>query len=145
MWCSREGGNGPALLHRALRAILLAALLPGAVQRKGSSAGALALLWMPLRSVHSSLGTLPWTAFQASCTQDNPDGKLEPASYYFIITARIMTGPERLIAAGKVSGQGTKEENKVRHGTCSFEEVYIWLSIALVRVLISKMELRVSS
>lgn len=64
------------------------------------------------RRIHPLAPSLAWIASQAICTQDNPDGKLEAASYYFIITARIMTGPERLIAAGGVNGQGTKTENK---------------------------------
>lgn len=61
--------------------------------------------------IHPLALSLAWIAYQAICTQDNPDGKLEAASYYFIITASIMTGPERLIAAGEVSGQGTKKES----------------------------------
>lgn len=68
---------------------------------------------MLLQAVMNPLALpLAWRAHQAICSRDHPDGRLQAESCYFIITARIMAGPERLIAAGEVSGQGTEKENK---------------------------------
>lgn len=88
--------------------------------RKDIGAGPLTVRMLPQAVMHPLALPLPWRAHQATCTRDHPDGRLEAASYYFIITARIMTGPERLIAAGEVSGQGTEKENKD-------EEWHAWL------------------
>lgn len=132
-----------------LKPSLLAALAPKAVQKCHWGRTFELDHWNCVCScslwIHPLALSLTWIAYQAICTQDNPDGKLRAASYYFIITASIMTGPERLIAAGEVNGQGTQKENKDEAWHMWLWKRCSWLSLALVRVLITKMKQRVSS